>query len=351
MCALSRSLFFFRDFGTSPEISKKTKIQCNSFINIQNSERSIDMALVTTKEMLIKALKGKYAVGAFNVNNMETIQGVVAAAKEENAPVILQVSASAVKYADVIYLKHLVDAAIEESGLDIALHLDHGDSFEICKTCIENGFTSVMFDGSKYTFEENVEMTKQVVDFAHKSDVVVEAELGTLAGIEDDVVVDVSDVLFTNPEKAQEFVERTNVDSLAVAIGTSHGAYKFKSEAKLDFERLSEISKRIPQMPLVLHGASSVVPECVKQCNDYGGKLAGARGIPEKMLRKAAEGSVCKINVATDIRMAVTAEIRKYLVENPSEFDPQHYLILARKSIKSIVQYKMKNVLGCSGKV
>lgn len=308
------------------------------------------MALVTTKDMFEKAIKGGYAVGAFNVNNMETIQGIVAAAKEEKAPLILQVSAGARRYANSIYLRRLVEAAVEESGLDLALHLDHGDGFDICKKCIEDGFTSVMFDGSKYTFEENVELTKKVVDYAHPRGVVVEAELGTLAGIEDDVIVDVRDSMLTNPQKAQEFVERTGVDSLAVAIGTSHGAYKFKGEAKLDFERLEKISTLIPDTPLVLHGASSVMPEYVAKCNQYGGALRDAKGVPEEMLRKAAKGTICKINIDTDIRMAVTAEVRKYLAEHPEDFDPRQYLKPARNAVQEIVQHKMKNVLGCSGK-
>lgn len=308
------------------------------------------MALVTTKKIFEKALKGGYAVGAFNVNNMETIQGIVAAAKEENAPLILQVSAGARKYANPVYLKKLVEAAVEDSGLDITLHLDHGDSLDICKKCIEDGFTSVMYDGSKYTFEENVAVTKAVVEYAHDKGVVVEAELGTLAGIEDDVMVEVKEATFTNPEKAQEFVERTGVDSLAVAIGTSHGAYKFKGEAKLDFERLAKISELIPDTPLVLHGASSVMPEYVAQCNAYGGKLKDAKGVPEDMLRKAAEGNICKINIDTDIRMAMTAEVRKFLAENPEEFDPRQYLKRGRTAVQKIVQHKMRNVLGCSGK-
>lgn len=308
------------------------------------------MALVTTREMFEKALTGGYAVGAFNVNNMETIQGIVAAAKEEKSPLILQVSAGARKYANSVYLRKLVEAAVEESGIDIALHLDHGDSFEICKKCVEDGFTSVMFDGSKYTFEENVSMTKEVVDYAHKYGVVVEAELGTLAGIEDDVIVDVREATFTKPEKALEFVERTGVDSLAVAIGTSHGAYKFKGEAKLDFERLDEISNLLPNTPLVLHGASSVIPEYVATCNKYGGELQNARGIPEEMLREAAKGTICKINIDTDIRLAVTSEVRKYLAEHPAEFDPRQYLKPARNAVQEIVMHKMKNVLGCAGK-
>lgn len=309
------------------------------------------MALVTTTKMFSSALNGGYAVGAFNVNNMEIIQGIVAAAAEEKSPVILQVSAGARKYASPVYLKKLVEAAIEDTGLDLALHLDHGDSFDLCRQCIDDGFTSVMFDGSKYTFEENVRMTKKVVDYAHKHNVVVEAELGTLAGIEDDVIVGEKDATFTNPQKALEFVERTGVDSLAIAIGTSHGAYKFKGEPKLDFARLDEISKLLPSTPLVLHGASSVIPEYVSKCNEYGGNLDNAKGIPEEMLRKAAQGTICKINIDTDIRLAVTAEIRKYLSMHPGEFDPRSYLKEARNAVQNMVSHKIRNVLGSSNKL
>lgn len=309
------------------------------------------MALVTTTKMFSSALNGGYAVGAFNVNNMEIIQGIVAVAAEEKSPVILQVSAGARKYASPVYLKKLVEAAIEDTGLDLALHLDHGDSFDLCRQCIDDGFTSVMFDGSKYTFEENVRMTKKVVDYAHKHNVVVEAELGTLAGIEDDVIVGEKDATFTNPQKALEFVERTGVDSLAIAIGTSHGAYKFKGEPKLDFARLDEISKLLPSTPLVLHGASSVIPEYVSKCNEYGGNLDNAKGIPEEMLRKAAQGTICKINIDTDIRLAVTAEIRKYLSMHPGEFDPRSYLKEARNAVQNMVSHKIRNVLGSSNKL
>lgn len=309
------------------------------------------MALVTTTKMFSSALNGGYAVGAFNVNNMEIIQGIVAAAAEEKSPVILQVSAGARKYASPVYLKKLVEAAIEDTGLDLALHLDHGDSFDLCRQCLDDGFTSVMFDGSKYTFEENVRMTKKVVDYAHKHNVVVEAELGTLAGIEDDVIVGEKDATFTNPQKALEFVERTGVDSLAIAIGTSHGAYKFKGEPKLDFARLDEISKLLPSTPLVLHGASSVIPEYVSKCNEYGGNLDNAKGIPEEMLRKAAQGTICKINIDTDIRLAVTAEIRKYLSMHPGEFDPRSYLKEARNAVQNMVSHKIRNVLGSSNKL
>lgn len=308
------------------------------------------MPLVTTKEMFKKSMEEHFAIGAFNVNNMEIIQGVVAAAEENSAPVILQVSAGAKKYANPIFLKKLVEVAIEDTGIDLALHLDHGNDIKICKQCIDNGFTSIMFDGSSYTFEENVNITKQIVDYAHDRGVVVEAELGTLAGIEDNVIVDIKEATFTNPQKAKEFVERTGVDSLAIAIGTSHGAYKFKGKPELDFKRLDEISKLLPNTPLVLHGASSIIPEYVAKCNSYGGKILGARGIPEDMLKRAVKGNICKINIDTDIRMAVTAEIRKFLVENPSEFDPRLYLKQARSAVQELVSHKMKNILGCAGK-
>ncbi len=308
------------------------------------------MPLVTSKEMFKKAYKGGYAIGAFNVNNMEIIQGIVEAGKEENAPLILQVSAGARKYAQPVYLKKLVEAAVEYSGLPIVLHLDHGDSFEICKACVDDGFTSVMIDGSKYPFEENIALTKKVVDYAHSKGVVVEAELGRLSGIEDAVSVSERDAAFTDPDEAVEFVERTGVDSLAIAIGTSHGAYKFKGEPRLDFERLEKISSMLPNFPLVLHGASSVPQEFVEICNKYGGQVPGAKGVPEDMLRKAAEMGVCKINIDTDLRLAMTASIRKYLAENPSHFDPRQYLGPGREAIKQMVIHKMRDVLGCSGK-
>lgn len=309
------------------------------------------MAFVTTKDMFKKALNSDYAVGAFNVNNMEIIQGIVSAAKEEKAPIILQVSAGARKYAKPIYLVKLVEAAMEDTGLDIALHLDHGDDFEICKKCIDDGFTSVMIDGSSRPFEENISVTKQVVEYAHAHGVVVEAELGKLAGVEDDVNVSAEDATYTNPEQAAEFVEKTGVDSLAVAIGTSHGAYKFKGEAKLDFERLQSISKLIPNTPLVLHGASTVLPEFVAMCNKYGGEIPGAQGVPEEMIREAAKYGVCKVNIDTDLRLAMTASIRQYFAENPSEFDPRKYLGPARNAIEAMVQHKLKNVLGASNKI
>jgi len=301
------------------------------------------MPLVTTKEMFKKAYEGNYAVGAFNVNNMEIIQGIVDAAKEERSPLILQVSAGARKYAKHVYLMKLVEAAVEDSGLPIALHLDHGDDFEICKSCIDGGFTSVMIDGSKHSFEDNIALTKRVVEYAHERGVVVEAELGKLAGVEDDVQVDAKDAIYTNPDQAVEFVERTGVDSLAIAIGTSHGAYKFKGEPKLDFERLEKISSLLPNFPLVLHGASTVLPEFVELCNKYGGNVAGAQGVPENLLRQAAQLGVCKITM--------TASIRKHLAENPGDFDPRQYLKPAREALQAMVAHKMKNVLGSSNKL
>ena len=306
------------------------------------------MALITTKEMFAKALVSDYAVGAFNVNNMEIIQGIVDAAKEENAPLILQVSAGARKYARPAYLTKLVEAAIIDTGLDIALHLDHGEDFDICKKCVDDGFTSVMIDGSKHEFEENIKMTKQVVEYAHAHGVAVEAELGKLAGIEDDVNVDARSATFTVPEEAAEFVEKTGVDSLAIAIGTSHGAYKFKGEPYLDFERLKEIHTLIPDTPLVLHGASTVLPEFVAKCNKYGGNIPGAQGVPEEMIREAAKYGICKVNIDTDLRLAMTAEVRKFIAENPAEFDPRKYLAPARDAIKAMVQHKIRNVLNAS---
>jgi len=309
------------------------------------------MALITSREIFKKAYEGSYAVGAFNVNNMEIIQGIVEAAKEEKSPLILQVSAGARKYAKPAYLKKLVEAAIEETELDIVLHLDHGEDFEICKQCIDDGFTSVMIDGSKHPFEKNIELTKRVVDYAHERGVVVEAELGRLAGIEDAVNVSEKDAIYTDPDQAVEFVERTGVDSLAIAIGTSHGAYKFKGEPKLDFERLQKITNLLPGFPLVLHGASTVIPEFVEACNKYGGNIPGAKGVPEDMLMKAAKLGVCKINIDTDLRLAMTAAIRKYLTENPREFDPRKYLGKGREAIKDMVKHKIRNVLGSSNKI
>lgn len=309
------------------------------------------MALVTTKEMFEKAFKGGYAIGAFNINNMEIIQGVVAAAKAQNSAVILQVSKSALKYAHPKYLKAMVDAAVEETGLDIALHLDHGPSFEVCKECIEHGFTSVMFDGSHLDYEENVAETKKVVEYAHAHGVVVEAELGKLAGVEDDVKVNAADATYTDPDQAVDFVSRTGVDSLAIAIGTSHGAYKFKGEAKLDFDRLAKITEKLEaagfhNFPIVLHGASSVDQRCVAMCNEFGGNIAGAQGIPAEMLRKASSMAVCKINMDTDLRLAMTAAIRKAFGEEPAAFDPRGYLGAARELIQELVEDKIKNVIG-----
>jgi fructose-bisphosphate aldolase class II len=308
------------------------------------------MALVTSKEMFAKALNSDYAIGAFNVNNMEIIQGIVDAAKIENAPLILQVSAGARKYAKPVYLLKLVEAAIEDSGLDIVLHLDHGEDFNICKKCIDDGFTSVMIDGSKYPFEENVALTKRVVEYAHEKGVVVEAELGRLAGVEDNINVDSRSATFTDPDEAAEFVEKTGVDSLAIAIGTSHGAYKFKGDPYLDFERLQKIRELIPNTPLVLHGASTVLPEFVELCNKYGGNIPGAKGVPEEMIRTAANYGICKVNIDTDLRLAMTAEIRKILFENPSEFDPRKYLGPGRNAIQRMVKHKIQNVLGASNK-
>lgn len=306
------------------------------------------MALVTTKEMFAKALKSDHAVGAFNVNNMEIIQGIVDAAKIEQAPLILQVSAGARKYAKPAYLLKLVEAAVIDTGLDIALHLDHGEDFDICKKCVDDGFTSVMIDGSKHPFEENIRITKEVVEYAHAHGVVVEAELGKLAGVEDDVKVDARSATFTDPDEAAEFVERTGVDSLAIAIGTSHGAYKFKGEPYLDFERLETIHKLIPDTPLVLHGASTVLKEFVDKCNMYGGNIPGAQGVPEEMIRKACGHGICKVNIDTDLRLALTAEVRKFIAENPAEFDPRKYLGPGRDAIRDMVQHKIKNVLNAS---
>lgn len=310
------------------------------------------MPLVTTKEMFKKAYEGGYAIGAFNVNNMEIIQGITEAAKEVNAPLILQVSAGARKYANHTYLVKLVEAAIEETGLPIALHLDHGDSFELCKSCIDGGFTSVMIDGSHLPYEENIELTKKVVEYAHARGVVVEGELGRLAGVEDDVNVSDEDASYTRPEEVIDFVTRTGVDSLAIAIGTSHGAYKFKPGQKpqLRFDILEEVSKKLPGFPIVLHGASSVIPEYVEMINANGGDMPDAIGIPEDMLRQAARSAVCKINIDSDLRLAMTGSIRKYFNENPSHFDPRQYLKPARAAIKDLVKKKIVNVLGCDGK-
>ena len=310
------------------------------------------MPLVTTKEMFRKAYEGGYAIGAFNVNNMEIVQGITEAAQLEQAPVILQVSAGARKYAKHIYLTKLVEAAVADTDVPIALHLDHGDGFEICKDCIDGGFTSVMFDGSSKPYEENVEEARRVAEYAHKYGVTVEAELGTLAGVEDDVKVENDKAQYTDPDEVQDFVTRTGVDSLAIAIGTSHGAYKFKPGQKpqLRLDILQEVANRLPGFPIVLHGASSVVPEFVQMINQYGGQMPDAIGIPEEMLREAAKMAVCKINVDSDIRLAMTAVIRKYLAENPSHFDPRQYLAPARQAVKDMVAHKINTVMGCAGK-
>ncbi|MBQ8944922.1 MAG: class II fructose-1,6-bisphosphate aldolase [Clostridia bacterium] len=310
------------------------------------------MPLVTTKKMFENAYNGGYAVGAFNVNNMEIIQGIVQAAEKLEAPLILQVSKGARNYANHIYLVKLVEAAIESSGLPIALHLDHGDSFELCKSCIDGGFTSVMIDGSSKPYEENVELTRKVVEYAHAHGVVVEGELGTLAGVEDEVSVSAEDSSYTKPEEVEDFVSRTGVDSLAIAIGTSHGAFKFKpgQDPKLRLDILEEVSRRLPGFPIVLHGSSSVPQEFVKMINEHGGKLDDAIGIPESELRKAAEKAVCKINIDSDLRLAMTAAVRTYFAENPSHFDPRQYLAPARTAIQGMVEHKIKDVLGCDGK-
>jgi len=314
------------------------------------------MGLTTSKEMFKKAYEGGYAIGAFNVNNMEIIQGIMEAATETNSPVILQVSSGARKYANPIYLRKLVEAGIEDAkakgkDIDVVLHLDHGDTFELCKDCIDSGFTSVMIDGSKYSFEENVELTKKVVEYAHPRGVVVEAELGKLAGIEDDVNVADSDAMYTSPDEAVKFVELTGCDSLAIAIGTSHGAYKFKGEPKLRIDILKEITERLPGFPLVLHGASSVPQEFVEMCNKYGGNIPGAKGVPEELLREAAKYGVCKINIDSDIRLAMTANIRECFYEMPEVFDPRTYLGKGRIAVKEMVKHKIVNVLGSENKM
>ena len=320
------------------------------------------MPLVTTTEMFKKAYEGGYAIGAFNVNNMEIVQGITRAAKKLNAPVILQCSAGARKYASHDYLVAMVKAAAEETGLPIALHLDHGPDFETCKACIDGGFTSVMIDGSKLSFEENIAVTRKVVEYAHDHGVMVEGELGKLAGIEDAVNVSEADAQFTNPAEVEEFVSRTGVDSLAIAIGTSHGAYKFKPEQctrneqgilvppPLRFDVLEEVSKRLPGFPIVLHGSSSVPQEYVKMINDHGGKMPNAIGVPEEQLRQAARLSVCKINIDSDLRLAMTGTIRQFMDEHPDKFDPREYLKPARANIKELVRHKLVDVLGCAGK-
>ncbi len=308
--------------------------------------------LVTTKEMFEKSMKEHFAIGAFNVNNMEIIQGIMDAAAENKSPVVLQASSSAIKYARIGYLKKMVEAAVEEHPeVPVALHLDHGPDLETCKMCVDAGFTSVMFDGSKYDFEENVRLTKEVVDYAHAHGVVVEAELGKLAGIEDDVNVAADDAMYTDPEQAKEFVERTGCDSLAIAIGTSHGAYKFKGEARLRFDILAKVKELIPNTPIVLHGASTVIPELVEMCNKYGGDIPGAKGVPDEILHEASLKGVSKINVDTDLRLAMTAQIRKVFVEEPSAFDPRKYLTPAREEVKATVSHKMKNVFGSANRI
>ena len=305
------------------------------------------MAVVNPSSLFTKALSGGYAIGAFNVNNMEIVQWIMLAARQEESPVILQVSAGARTYAGSAYIRKLIEAAVEENPeIPIVLHLDHGQNFEICKECIDNGFTSVMIDGSHLPFEENIALTKRVVEYAKERGVFVEAELGQLAGIEEDVQAEHS--VFTDPAQAQEFVERTGCNSLAIAIGTSHGAYKFSGEPKLDFERLEQIIARLPHFPLVLHGASSVPKTFVEEANTYGGNIGDATGIPEEFLRKAATTNICKINIDTDIRLAMTASIRKYLAEHPQEFDPRSYLKPARQAVSSMVAHKMRDVLGSS---
>ena len=308
------------------------------------------MPLVTTKEMFEKSMKEGFAIGAFNVNNMEIIQAIVDAAEAQKSPVILQASSSAIKYARMNYLMKMIEAATENSEIPVALHLDHGPDFETCKQCVDAGFTSVMIDGSKYDFEENVALTKKVVDYAHERGVVVEAELGKLAGIEDDVNVSSDEAMYTDPDQAKEFVERTGCDSLAIAIGTSHGAYKFKGEAKLRFDILAKIKEKIPNTPIVLHGASTVIPELVETCNKYGGNIPGAKGVPNEILNEASKLGVSKINVDTDLRLAMTASIRKVFAESPEVFDPRKYLLPAREKIQEVVEFKMKNVFGSSNK-
>ena len=320
------------------------------------------MSIVTSQEMFAKAYAGGYAIGAFNVNNMEIIQGITEAAKECNAPVILQVSSGARKYANRTYLVKLVEAAVIETGLPICLHLDHGDSFELCKACVDDGFSSVMIDASSKPFEENVALTRQVVEYAHAHGAVVEAELGTLAGIEDEVKVAAHEASYTHPEEVEEFVSKTGCDSLAIAIGTSHGAYKFKPEQctrnadgilvppPLRFDVLKEVSKRLPGFPIVLHGSSSVPQEYVKMINEHGGKMPNAIGVPEEQLRQAAKLSVCKINIDSDLRLAMTGTIRQFMEEHPDKFDPREYLKPARANIKELVRHKLVDVLGCAGK-
>lgn len=310
------------------------------------------MALTGTKKMFEKAYAGHYAIGAFNVNNMEIIQGIMEGAREKQCPVILQASEGARKYAGQEYIVSLVKTAIAQyPEIPVALHLDHGSGFQVCKECIDGGFTSVMFDGSKYSFDENVKITKQVVEYAHAHGVVVEAELGRLAGVEDMVSVDAKDAIFTAPEEAAEFVALTGCDSLAIAIGTSHGAYKYSGDPYLDYERLEKVGKLLPNYPIVLHGASTVIQKYVQKCNEFGGKVIGAKGVPEDMLRKAATMAVCKINIDTDIRLAMTAAIRESLMTHPENFDPREYLKPAREAVKQMVIHKIDTALGCANSI
>jgi fructose-bisphosphate aldolase class II len=308
------------------------------------------MPLVNTRELFRKAYEGGYAIGAFNVNNMEIIQGITEGGKLENAPLILQVSAGARKYAKHVYLMKMIEAAILDTDLPIVVHLDHGPDFETCKSCIDGGFTSVMIDGSHLSFEENIAVTKKVVEYAHDRNVTVEGELGRLAGVEDAVAVNDDDARYTDPAEVQEFVSRTGVDSLAIAIGTSHGAFKFKGEPRLRFDILEKVAQKLPGFPIVLHGASSVIPEYVDMINQYGGDMPGAQGVPEAMLRKAAQMAVCKINIDSDLRLAFTAVIRKHLAEHPDHFDPRQYMTDARTALREMVRHKIVSVLGCNGK-
>jgi fructose-bisphosphate aldolase class II len=308
------------------------------------------MPLVNTKELFRKAYEGGYAIGAFNVNNMEIIQGITEAGKIENAPLILQVSAGARKYAKHVYLMKMIEAALLDTDLPLVVHLDHGADFETCKSCIDGGFTSVMIDGSHHSFEENIAVTKKVVEYAHDRNVTVEGELGRLAGVEDAVAVNDDDARYTDPGEVQEFVSRTGVDSLAIAIGTSHGAFKFKGEPRLRFDILEKVAQKLPGFPIVLHGASSVIPEYVDMINQFGGDMPGAQGVPETMLRQAAQMAVCKINIDSDLRLAFTAVLRKHFAEHPDHFDPRQYLTDARTALRDMVRHKIVNVLGCNGK-
>ena len=308
------------------------------------------MPLVNSREMFRKAYEGGYAIGAFNVNNMEIIQGIVEGASEEHAPLILQVSAGARKYANHVYLMKLIEAAVQTSDLNIVVHLDHGPDFETCKSVIDGGFTSVMIDGSHLPLKENIALTRRVVEYAHDRNITVEGELGRLAGVEDDIKVSSEDSSYTRPDDVEEFVTKTGCDSLAIAIGTSHGAFKFKGEPKLRFDILEDVSRRLPGFPIVLHGASSVIPEYVAMINQYGGKMDGAQGVPETMLRQAASMAVCKINIDSDLRLAFTGVIRKHFAEHPDHFDPRQYLSEARSALAGMVRHKIVNVLGCNGK-